>query len=139
MWLSLEAGEGPRALWLPLPPILSMTAPPGKSHDCVPQQSENHLVLQHCFQALAVGAVAVFLHALSKLILADPFIQIGNLLRGGNAHPLILLDHADKVGRQAQGIDRPRIYSGPAPPSLLPKAPICRPHSYFPQRLFVEK
>ena len=76
------------------------------------QQSENHLVLQHGLQALAVRAVAVFLHAFGKPVFADPSIQVGDLLRGRDAHPLVLLDHADKVGRPAQGLDRSRVHPG---------------------------
>ena len=40
--------------------------------------------------------------------------------------PLVLLDHADKAGRPAQGIDRPHIYSGIAeayPPALRSREP----------------
>ena len=76
------------------------------------QQSENHFVLQHGLQALAVGAVAVFLHAFGKPVFADPSIQVGDLLRGRDAHPLVLLDHADEVGRPAQGLDRSRVHPG---------------------------
>ena len=51
------------------------------------QQSENYLILQHGLQALSVWAVAIFLHAFGELIFPNPFVHIGDLLRGGDAHP----------------------------------------------------
>ncbi len=74
------------------------------------QQPENHLVLQHGLQVISIRAVAVFLHAFGELVFPNPLIQIGSLLRGGNAHPLVLLNHTDKVGRPAQGFHRARIH-----------------------------
>ena len=87
------------------------------------QQSENHFVLQHGLQALAVRAVAIFLHAFGKPVFANPSIQVGDLLRGGDAHPLILLNHADEIGRPAQGFHRARIHPGIAAAEQLGRQP----------------
>ena len=67
----------------------------------------DHLVVQDGFQAFAMPLCTG-----SKLVSVNPFIQVGNLLWGGNAHPLILLYHGNEIGRPVQGINRSRIYPG---------------------------
>ncbi len=78
---------------------------------------------------LAVGTLAVALGAGSELVAGDPVVAEGDLFGGGDGHALILLKHADEVGRAAQAVDRAGVHPcEAAAEELRVEAPLLKVH-----------
>ena len=68
---------------------------------------------------LAVGRLAVALRRGEQRFFCNPAIFVGDLLRRGDLHALMLFHHAHEVRRVQQRFHRARIQPGKAAPKQL--------------------